>query len=332
MNKKEEPVDERNVDPQEDLVRRLLKLSGGRPAVSEDITSRVRESVRSEWQRNLRASKRNRLFVLIGLPLAACLLLFIVSWNLRKTYFVPGNVAVIEAHLGDIKLNSENVRSAGSTVLAQSTLESGNNGRALLRMPNGITIRMDVLTRVRLESESLLVLERGAVYLDSGTAHSKILVDTPLGDVANHGTQYEIRLQPRAMEVRVRQGSVSLKKDSISQEITAGNRLSIDSDGRISLSEFATYGPEWDWVAQVAPVFRLEGRTLSEFLTWVANENGWTLSGSDVQRSYGNIILHGSVENLTPAQMLEAVVPVCGLSYRLNEGVLTIELPGKRLS
>ena len=331
MNKKEDPVDEHHIDPQEDLIRRLLKLSGGRPAVSEEVAGRVHNAVHSEWQRSLRARKRKKLFLLVSLPIAASLILFVLSWNLRKAFFAPAApMAVVEFQAGTIEINDEAVEAAGEKLLVQSTLNSGDTGRAFLRMQNGMTIRVDVQTRLRFESESLLVLDRGAVYVDSGSGHSKILVATPLGDVVNHGTKYEIRLQPTAMEVRVRQGSVSLKKDSISQAVSAGNRLSIDAKGRISLSEFATYGPDWEWISEAAPEFRLEGRRLSEFLAWVANENGWTLSGSDLQRSHGNIVLHGTVENLSPAEMLEAVVPVCGLAYSLDSGVLSINLPEKK--
>ncbi len=315
-------------DPHEDLVRRLLKLSGGRPAVSEAVADRVRGSVHSHWKQSVRNRTRKKLTLLFAGSIAASLLLFTFSWYFNHT---PSSVAVVEYLTGQVILGEDKLLFRGGLVPDDSTVESGDSGRVLLRTMKGVTLRLDLQTRVHFESESSFLLERGAVYFDSGKWHSKFHVSTPMGVVANRGTQFEIRLQESGMEVRVREGSVSLTNQNVSQEISAGNRLSIDAAGKIRMSEFAKYGPEWDWVARVSPLFPLEGRTLTEFLTWITHENGWVLnlSKSKLQESHGKVVLHGSVENLSPAQMLEAVLPVCGLTYSLDQGVLTVN-PAER--
>jgi hypothetical protein len=313
-------------DEQEELVRRLLKLSGGRPAVPEEVADRVRESVHSHWKQSVRARSRKRFAFLFTAAIAASLLIFFLANYVEEAILPkPVRVAVIENQIGSVVLDEDQLISRGTALFAGSTLESGLLGRALVRTAQDVTMRLDVNTRVRFSSESSFVLEQGAIYLDSGPAHQRFHVTTPMGDVSNQGTQFEIRLRESKMEVRVREGSVSLTNKKLSQAVTAGNRLTVNAGGNVVITEFAPYGPAWEWITHISPSFDLEGRTLTDFLGWIVHENGWRLNAaSQIDQSHGKIVLHGSVEHLSPAQMLEAVLPVCGLSYILNAGVLTV--------
>lgn len=326
MKEEERTQRELPEDEQEALIRRLLKLSGGRAAVSPEIADRVRESVHGHWKHSVRARSRKRLAIIFTAAIAASFLLFVLSWYVNETILPKAvTVATVENQVGSVTVGENQFSTPGTLLMADSTIESGLMGRALLRTTKDVTIRLDVNTRLRLESDSLFVLERGAVYLDSGPAHSKFHVSTPHGEVINQGTQFEVRLRDTSMEVRVRQGSVSLTNQKFSHSVDAGNRLTVDNGGKIQVTEFAIYGPSWEWINYVSPAFHLEGRTLTEFLSWIANENGWTLNAaSEIHQSHGKIVLHGSVENLSPAQMLEAVLPVCGLTYTLDAGILAV--------
>jgi hypothetical protein len=313
-------------DEQEELVRRLLRLSGGRPAVPSEVADRVRESVHSHWKQSVRARSRKRFAFIFTTAIAACLLIFLLANYVEETILPdPVSVAVIENQIGSVVLDQNQLITRGALLVSNSTLETGLMGRALLRTSQDVTMRLDVNTRVRFESESSFVLEQGAIYMDSGPKHKRFQISTPLGDVANQGTQFEIRLQESNMEVRVREGSVSLTNEKLSRDVTAGKRLTVNAGGNVEISEFAPYGPAWEWITSVSPEFDLEGRTLTDFLGWIVHENGWTLeAASQIEQSHGKIVLHGSVEHLSPAQMLEAVLPVCGLSYILDTGVLTV--------
>ena len=326
MKENETDQDLLQEDEQEELIRRLLKLSGGRPAIPEEIKNRVEKTVHSHWKQSVRKRSSTKIVLLFSGAIAATLLLFTLAWHFEVApFFKPSPVAIVENQIGTIILGEEQLLSRGTVVVSNSMLESGDSGRALLRTMKGVTMRLDTRTRVRLESESSFVLEHGAVYLDSENTKSRFNVSTPMGRIENHGTQFEIRLADQSMEIRVREGSVSLTNQGVSREITAGNRLQIDSSGRTLISEFASYGPQWDWVSRLSPPFHLEGRNLREFLAWITHENGWALDrSSQIQDSHGRIILHGSVESLTPTQMLEAVLPVCGLTYNLNQGILSV--------
>ena len=313
-------------DEQEEMVRRLLKLSGGRPAVPAEVADRVRDSVHLHWKQSVRARSRKRFAFIFATAIAASLVIFFLA-NFVEDNILPKpvTIAVVENQIGSVVLGENQLISRGTVLFTNSILESDFMGRALVRTSQNVTMRLDVNTRVRFESESAFVLERGAVYLDSGPAHKRFQVSTPLGDVANQGTQFEIRLRESNMEVRVREGSVSLTNKQLSQAVTAGNRLTVNAGGNVEITEFAPYGPAWDWITRISPAFDLEGRTLTDFLGWIVHENGWTLNAaSQIDQSHGKIVLHGSVEDLAPSQMLEAVLPVCGLGYILDAGVLTV--------
>ncbi|MGH9857551.1 MAG: FecR domain-containing protein, partial [Acidobacteriota bacterium] len=216
-------------DEQEELVRRLLRLSGGRPAVPGEVANRVRESVHSHWKQSVRARSRKRFAFIFTAAVAASLLIFFLANYLEKTILPePVSVAVVENQIGSVVLGENQLINRGAVLVANSTLETGLMGRALLRTAQDVTMRLDVNTRVRFESESSFVLEQGAIYLDSGPQHKRFQVSTPLGDVANQGTQFEIRLGESKMEVRVREGSVSLTNEKLSRAVTAGKRLTVN--------------------------------------------------------------------------------------------------------
>jgi hypothetical protein len=77
----------------------------------------------------------------------------------------------------------------------------------------------------------------------------------------------------------------------------------------------------------VTPTFDLEGLTARAFLDRVARERGWTLTFADAElaRSAEEIVLAGTVERLTLEQSLDAVLPTCRMTHRLDDGVLRIE-------
>ena len=75
-----------------------------------------------------------------------------------------------------------------------------------------------------------------------------------------------------------------------------------------------------------APV-DLDGRSLREFLDWIAGENGWQLRFADAAvESQAQTTMHGSIEGLTPEEAFAAVLPTAGVEHRLENGVLLIRL------
>jgi len=88
-------------------------------------------------------------------------------------------------------------------------------------------------------------------------------------------------------------------------------------------------------VARAAPRFELEGKSLGSFLDWIENEGGWTVAfaSAALERSARSTVLHGSVEDMSTTEALEAILPTCGLVPRvdLRTGRVTVaaEDPGR---
>ncbi len=87
-------------------------------------------------------------------------------------------------------------------------------GTLAMTLTSGVHLRLDASSTARLDSATDVVLERGAVYVDSAGAHptqpdaSPISIHTPAGLVRDIGTQFEVRLDDAGLRIRVRDGEV----------------------------------------------------------------------------------------------------------------------------
>ncbi len=77
-----------------------------------------------------------------------------------------------------------------------------------------------------------------------------------------------------------------------------------------------------------APGFDIEGRTLGEFLRWIGRETGWKidLSAAAVERSVGDIVLHGSTAGLRPDRAAFVVLAGADLTGESVDGTLRVSL------
>jgi ferric-dicitrate binding protein FerR (iron transport regulator) len=219
---------------------------------------------------------------------------------------------------------------AGARLATGTVISTSGTGRAAVLLDGGPSLRLDVDSRLRLDAAGRVALERGAVYVDSQGGAS-VVVATPWGVVEERGTQFEVRLVPDALRVRVREGAVSLAAGAEGDsgqawDAPAGQELTLGADGRLRRGAVAFHGDAWSWVQEIAPPFELEGRSLGEFLGWVSRETGWHVRWREPGRAAaaGSTILHGSIEGLPPEQALAAVLPTCGLAHRLEGGTVSL--------
>jgi hypothetical protein len=331
MKEKDEEAKERPEEQQNDLLGMLLRMAGTRPNVPEDARTRVQSAVHAHWKKDLKARSQKRFRIFFSGAIAASLLIAIVVWQFMiRDVPNPVAVGIVENLHGTVsKGNEPLVR--GGTLMSGTTLESGDNGRLLVRMLRGVSLRLDVNSRLHLKSESIYVLEKGAAYLDCNKSSGSIALVTHMGTIRDKGTQFEVRLQGSSMQIQVREGSVLLEQNGTPKTVSAGSRLIVDEKGAAYFSTIPSYGSDWNWISEVSPGFPMEGLSLIEFLNWVTRENGWTLQFAEpsMHESASKVILHGSVNGLSPQQMLSAVLPVCGLTYSVEQGVLVVK-PGRR--
>jgi ferric-dicitrate binding protein FerR (iron transport regulator) len=307
-----------------DDVAALLDFAGRRPQLPEAEVAPVRAAAREAFRRQARRTARRRRVVwAAGGSLAAGLLLAI-GLILRPPAAPEAGppVANVEILIGD-------------AVMSGPVLRTGSGGRAAVRLPAGESLRIDAGSAVRFESSHLVTLEQGAVYVDADPAlpHGPwIEIATPLGSVHHVGTQFEVRLLAEertaaALRVRVREGTVLVRRAGERHEIRAGGELLLSEDGAPRRAGISVYGPDWDWVQSTARPFEIEGARLVDFLDWVSRETGlrWRLGEPRAGKAPQDVILHGSIEGLTAEEALSVVLPGCGYRSRRAGGQLLIE-------
>lgn len=327
----------------DDDISRLVRLAGPRPAVSEAVSHRVHAAVRTRWRQNVDARRRRRMLLATAAVLAGLAIVTMVERGLRPRAADPGPAAsrvaaailerVIGGELWSAGGGPPHTLAAGADVGENTWLETRETGRAALRTPGGASIRIDTNTRLQILSSSIILLDRGSLYVDTATAdRAPLEIRTAHGVVTHLGTQFEVQAGPDVTRVRVREGKVVIVRATDRREATAGTELAAGNEGRLVRRDVPIFGPDWYWVEQAAPEFKIEGQTLEALLHWTARETGWTIrfASGDTARSVAGIRLHGSSAGLTPSETLDAVLPTCNLSLRLEDGTAWIETSRRR--
>jgi hypothetical protein len=332
----------------DDAMARLLVLAGPRQPVPAEVASRVRAAVHARWRRRIDVRARRRRVWLATLAAAA---MVVVGVGTSVWYTPPRrtpaaeppplrSVGQVVAVMGEgatmlLPASGRPVGLAsGETVAAGAEIITTSSARISLRTGDGVSVRVDVRSRIRFLSESELALESGAVYVDNpprAATHTRIEIRTAMGVAADMGTQFETRVDARGLRVRVREGTVIVRRGPRSDSVREGEELAVDASGAVERGRLAATGAEWTWAVDMAVAPVIEGRTLGQLLEWASREGGWRVEYADTRlaRSAPAVVLHGSIVGLTPASALDAVLPACGLAHSVRDGVLLIEeIPG----
>jgi fido (protein-threonine AMPylation protein) len=74
-------------------------------------------------------------------------------------------------------------------------------------------------------------------------------------------------------------------------------------------------------------MMEIEGRSLREFLDWMARERGFRIrfSSGDLEADAGSIRLNGSIRGMTLDQALESVLLASGMRHRIEADLLVVE-------
>jgi ferric-dicitrate binding protein FerR (iron transport regulator) len=322
---------------EESNVARVLKAAGARATPADDMKAAVRAAVHAEWRGTVAKRGRRRVWAALA---ASVIIVATALWLIRPFIATRGEVvASVSRVVGDVESNGgrwigRDAVLANSSVHAGETLMTGPRALASLRLPGGVSLRLDHDTRIEWKEAGLIALESGAVYVDAGTtpnaSRSALLVSTPAGIVRHIGTQYEARLVDDATRIRVREGRVDLivHESGGSQSVDVGEEIIVGARGTITRGTISPSNPEWQWAANAAPSFEIDGRPVQEFLTWVGREVGREIvfatpeSRAEAERA----VLRGSVAGLDPAEALAAVLPTTSLRSTERDGKIEISL------
>jgi ferric-dicitrate binding protein FerR (iron transport regulator) len=207
------------------------------------------------------------------------------------------------------------------------------DGRLVVLLLEGTSVRVAGGAVVVFESRDRIALVRGAVYVDVEPARHQdhLVVDTPFGAVRHEGTQFQLQLDQHGLDVRVREGTVTVDAKEGRLRSTAGEGLLIASDRPAERRRIPTTGAEWAWITAMASRFTLEGATVSSFLAWVSREQGWhwEYADDDAKRRGERAVLHGSIDGLTPEDAVRAVLPAAGLTSARKGDKLIVSATGR---
>jgi hypothetical protein len=184
---------------------------------------------------------------------------------------------------------------------------------------------------LRIDSEASISLDSGALYVDAQKGPVPgVEVRTALGTATDIGTQFEVRVEGDILDIRVREGIVSLTRGDEDFRIAQGFTLSVAADGGLATGSITAFDPSWSWVQAVAPPLDIEGVSVMSFLDWVSSETGLSLRFEDaeVEQLAAKTILHGSIEDLAPMETPAVVLPSCRLAASQDDGTLLIRRLG----
>lgn len=331
-----------------DPIEQLVRIAEPRQPVPADRLARVRAAAHAEWQTHTRQRRRRTRVTLaiIGLASAAVLVLAMraghVRWSttdrlgreLAAVARVRGAVTRVSAP--DTGRDPAPVR-LGDWIREGDSVATSSSGWLAVRLSGGGTLRLDRETRMRWVSATAVALDAGSVYIAGGHQRSEAPADarlgvssfevhTPYGIVREVGTQFEVRVDDAALRVRVREGLVRVSESRSTHDVRSGDEMTLGGDGRIAWRSIAPFGTDWAWVAALAAPYELEGGSLQAFLEWVTAETGLAVRftrRADEQKA-ATMILHGSIDGLTPDQALDAVLPVSGVDHERIDGELVI--------
>jgi len=313
-----------------DVALRLLRAAGRRRPVPEDRSARVHAAVRDHWLRRIDArARRRRLMWAVPLAAAATAVIGVGIATLAPGTPPIGALEVVNGSVAVTVGGRSTPGRVGEQVVAGAEVSTLAGGRAAIRLEGGGSLRLDEFTQLALENRNRVTLQRGAIYLDSGEGPSGagFTILTTYGEVTDIGTQFEARIANGGLRVSVREGTVRIRRDAGSTEVTAGNVAVIGADGGLVTSSIVPSDPVWGWVLGVAPPFNGEGRSVAELLAWSTRETGLELRWhpSVDSAAAGGIEVRGDLTQLRPDEVPEAVLPTCGLAGHIRDGVLIVD-------
>jgi ferric-dicitrate binding protein FerR (iron transport regulator) len=305
----------------EHTLKQLFAHAEPRPLPPAADTEQIRRAVFAEWEAvtGQRQWRRRTAFAT-----AASVLLAVGVWVSGGIGpgAPPPSVALVERIHGIVDDENGIPLAIGGALAAGDTLTT-RTGQLALRLKSGGSLRLGPRSEIVLTSADSAELVSGVLYFDSERrrAGTEFTVATALGTVRDVGTQFVVRLDGQTgIDVGVRDGRIVLTTDGATDTAESGERLVAVRDApAIRREPMSTFGADWEWTETLAPPFDIDGRTVSEFLAWFAEQTGRTVAfGSPAaERLARETRLSGSID-LEPLQKLSAALATTDLTYAVE--------------
>jgi ferric-dicitrate binding protein FerR (iron transport regulator) len=317
-------------------IEALLREVGARDEPSPATAAEVMSAVHAEWLNIVQERRRHQRVLAWRMAAGAVLAIGATTFAYRFMAPAPAqfaSVSYVDGHLLAGKGNSKaEARDVGQVILVGENMQTDAQSRAAVSFPDGLSLRLDHDTQLTVDATDRITLAAGAVYIDappSATSANTLTVETSAGSVQHVGTQYEVRTQPDAMVVSVREGRVRVMTSNISDTGEAGQVLHLTNDGELRRSTLDATDPHWQWAMQAGPQFDIDNQPLAAFLQWVARETGRHVvySTPEAEAAARAVKLRGSIAGLDADVALTTVLATTRLRrYQTNSSEIGIEL------
>lgn len=318
-----------------DPLERLIHAAGHREAPPAQACERALAAATQAWQAKVH-HRRWRTPARLAASVAAIGVsagIALYSLNFQRATVEP--VAQVARVIGDVRVRPADSRDWTSLHEDAGALPTGavlrtEAASAVALQLADVSVRIADGAEVVLESRSRLRLTRGKIYVDTGAVGvvGRMLVVTDVGSVSDVGTQFEVRYQEGNYRVRVREGEVLLQRGAARDHRVAGEQISIERDGTVSISPIAADDPAWRWVQALASAPDIDNQPLTVLLAWVARETGAAVRYATpaTERKATATILHGSIRHLEPLEALAVMLTTTDLQYEvLADGTIMIK-------
>jgi ferric-dicitrate binding protein FerR (iron transport regulator) len=305
-----------NSELSEQRIAEILQRVSPRDKPSAEVSSSIKQNVRAAWQQEVAlhpgVQRRNR-----WLAVAASVCLAVGAGFLFNTQTENISAASVAQVVGNIEYRASaqtDWTPVGKTTALETDAEvrTGIGSYAALTLTNGMTLRLDETTTIRLEGESQVYLSRGGLYAESDKklTGQSLVVNTEFGAARDIGTEFEVRVSPDVWRVQVREGLVNVNADEFSTTAQAGERLVITRDQTVERETLSASDTSWQWTHRVHQPFAIEGASLSAYLVWWSDETGRHIvfKSHEDEIAATRTILHGSMNNLTVDDSLQVVL------------------------
>jgi len=319
-----------------DKLEELFRHVSARERPSAEDEQAIRQALHEEWSSVTRQRKRRRSAVAWSAA-ASVFLAVMVGVNLVQNPKSIGPVmqlATVEKLTGTVLIQSSGDPATQSPEVS-AALEIGQqilsavNSRVAIRWLNGESIRLDENTELRLKSAGEIDLRAGRIYVDTAEAGptAELAITTPAGLVRHLGTQYMTAVSADGTSVSVREGQVLLEAQGVETVADRGEQLKVNASGAHSLEMISTYGSFWQWTEELAPAFSSDGRSMADFLNWVARESGHVVefASPQAEKMANDTLLRGQVE-MEPMRALAVVMQTSDLAPEVSAGTIVVRL------
>jgi ferric-dicitrate binding protein FerR (iron transport regulator) len=319
-------------------IEELLRHVGARDEPSADLMNEVQQAVHAEWRVMLAERSRHRRTLAFGLAASIALVVVVATASFHWLSPDRGPVATIARIDGSLELAASDAEApvaarVGRQVAVGETLRTDARTRIALVFNGGPSLRIDAGSTVEFAAPDRLVLNTGAVYIDSDPSlphnDDSLEVETRAGVVRHLGTQYQIRQDARVVVISIREGRVEIAGSQGANRASAGEVLRISSGGSIERTSISSYDASWRWAVDAAPPFDIDNQPLSSFLNWVARETGKRIvyASAQAQKAAQDVVLRGSIAGLNPESSLSVVLSTTELRrFKTNDESIGIEL------